>query len=351
MNGAPEAFSGQYIQLLNHVQSITPGHSAEHQACLRYLTGWAGRLGRSSSLPLNCSIMKRSRRIQLIVAGLAVVLLHATGLTAMPNEQLTEVQTTQSASEVQATLPGSKVQTESAEAPSSARFIESGEFHSVLPEVEGEPHQVRAFYMDETAVTNSQYREFLEANPEWSPEEITPLYAENGYLRHWSSATQSPDPDTEHQPVTRVSWFAANAYCGWNGGRLPTLNEWEYAAQAMDFGSAAEADAFSSELIGWYSSVDALEAEEVGTSGVENRYGVKDLFGLVMEWVEDFKPPMASGISLDCGTIGRMSGDPSIYTYAMSIRYITRMSFRPTSTTGMIGFRCAYDAPATYTAR
>jgi formylglycine-generating enzyme len=230
-----------------------------------------------------------------------------------------------------------------AQARQDAVTIPEGSFHSVLPEVEGEPIRVKPFQLDRTAVTNHDFLQFLKENPNWRRSEIAPIYAGSDYLRHWSGDLTVGDGRELNKPVTRVSWFAANAYCGWAGGRLPTLNEWEYAAQANDFESAAEADRFSSNLIGWYSAVDAVRTEPVGSTGIENRYGVQDLYGLIMEWVEDYNPPVADGISLDCGTIGRMKGDSTIYSYAMSIRYITRMSFRPVSTTGMLGFRCAYD--------
>ncbi len=221
--------------------------------------------------------------------------------------------------------------------------IPEGSFHSVLPEIVGEPHQVEAFKLDKTAVTNREFLEFLKENPEWQRSSISPLFAGSDYLRHWESNLNPGDSEALTRPVTRVSWYAANAYCGWSGGRLPSLNEWEYAAQAMDFNSDLEANRFSSDLIGWYSAVDTKNKSEVGSTGIENRYGVKDLFGLIMEWVEDFNPPIADQISLDCGTVGRMQGDATVYSYAMSIRYITRMSFKPTSSTGMLGFRCAYD--------
>jgi formylglycine-generating enzyme required for sulfatase activity len=229
-------------------------------------------------------------------------------------------------------------------AQSTGIEIPGGSFHSVLPEVVGEPHQVDTFLLDETAVTNRDFRQFLMKNPRWTPTEIPTLYAGNRYLKHWSSDADYGDEMKADLPVTRVSWYAANGYCGWKGGRLPTLNEWEYAAQLMDFNSSEEANMFSSELIGWYSAVDANQTKPVGSTGIVNRHGVKDLFGLVMEWVEDFKPPVADDLSLDCGTIGRMQGTNSMYGYAMSIRYITRMSFKATSSTGMLGFRCAYDA-------
>jgi len=224
--------------------------------------------------------------------------------------------------------------------------IPEGSFHSVLPEVVGEPHRVEEFRMDETAVTNGEFLEFLKENPEWQRSSISLLFAGNDYLRHWKDDMNPGNENELNRPVTRVSWFAANAYCGWNGGRLPSLNEWEYAAQAMDFDSNLEANRFSSDLIGWYSAVDTKIRSDVGSTGIENRYGVKDLFGLIMEWVEDFNPPIADELSLDCGTVGRMQGDATVYSYAMSIRYITRMSFKPTSSTGMLGFRCAYDLNA-----
>lgn len=223
--------------------------------------------------------------------------------------------------------------------------IPEGSFHSVLPEVEGEPISVESFSMDQTAVTNQDFLEFLHENQEWRRSQISTLFAGSDYLRHWDGDLNYGDENLYNKPAVRVSWFAANAYCGWKGGRLPTTNEWEYSAQTMDFDTPAEADRFSSELIGWYSSVDANRTKEVGSTGIENRYGVKDQFGLVMEWTEDFKPPVGNDISLDCGTVGRMKGDATTYSYAMSIRYITRMSFSATSTTGMIGFRCAYDEP------
>lgn len=223
-------------------------------------------------------------------------------------------------------------------------LIPSGSFHSILPEVKGEPISVDSFYMDKTAVTNEDFLAFIQENENWQREKVPAVFTAQNYLRHWQgNLNPGLEEIGENRPVTHVSWFAANAYCSSIGGRLPTLNEWEYSAQLMDFESIQEMNRFSTELIGWYSSVDTKNIKAVGSTGIQNSYGVQDQFGLIMEWVEDYKPIIADELSLDCGTVGRLQQLGNIYSYAASIRYITRMSFNPKTTTGMVGFRCAYD--------
>lgn len=231
------------------------------------------------------------------------------------------------------------------QAQQSVAHIPGGEFHSVLPEVEGEPVSVNDFYLHRTAVTNAEFSEFLKENPRWTRSQIPAIFTRDGYLRHWESDLEPGPENPGEAPVTRVSWFAANAYCGAAGGRLPTLNEWEYSAQLMDFDDPSEMNAFANDLMGWYSAVNTDNVNAVGSTGIENEFGVKDQFGLIMEWVEDFEPPVGSDISLDCGTVGRMQQLGSVYSYAASVRYITRMSFNAKTVTGMVGFRCAYNSP------
>jgi len=226
-------------------------------------------------------------------------------------------------------------------------WIPEGSYHSIFPEEEGEPVTVESFMLDVLPVTNEEYLKFLKENPKWRKSRIPQVFADPDYLRHWQSDLEpgSSVSSQADRPVTRISWFAGNAYCKAQGGRLPTLAEWEYAAMAMDFDSSQEWAELGSDLISWYSAVDASSPKPVGSSGIQNQYGVQDLHGLVLEWVEDFKPPVADNLSLDCGTAGRLQGDGSLYNYARMVRTLTRMSFKPQTTTAMIGFRCAYDEP------
>ncbi len=222
-------------------------------------------------------------------------------------------------------------------------LVPSGSFHSVMPEVKGEPVPVDSFYLDVTAVTNEMFAEFTEQNSSWQRGKVPSIFANSSYLKHWNG----PQPDYKkigkNRPITYVSWFAASAYCQWAGGRLPTLNEWEYSAQLMDFDSPEKAGRFAARLISWYSNADTKNIAPVASTGIVTHKGVKDQFGLIMEWVQDFKPPVADGLSLDCGTVGRMQQLGNAYSYAASIRYITRMSYRPTTAIATMGFRCAYN--------
>lgn len=79
--------------------------------------------------------------------------------------------------------------------------------------------------MDETLVTNAQFAEFLKASA------YRPEHPEN-FLKHWVAG--QPPAGKEDHPVVYVDLDDARAYARWAGKRLPTEEEWQYAAQGSD---------------------------------------------------------------------------------------------------------------------
>lgn len=87
------------------------------------------------------------------------------------------------------------------------------------------PVSLRPFALDRYPVTNDQYAAFLAATG-YRPDDG------HNFLRHWPGG-RPPDGQGDH-PVVWVSPRDAEAYARWIGGRLPTDEEWQWAAQGQD---------------------------------------------------------------------------------------------------------------------
>lgn len=227
--------------------------------------------------------------------------------------------------------------------------IGPGTFDSVLAPGAGvKQATVASFALDREPVTNAQFLDFVRASPQWQRDRVTRLYAEPTYLSHWAGPLTLGAKARPAQPVTQVSWYAARAYCEAQGARLPTWYEWEYAAAADETRTDARADpAWKERILGWYAQSSAGELPDVGTTPA-NVYGVRDLHGLVWEWVEDYTGLMVSGDSRNqgdadklrfCGA-GALSAE-NREEYAVLMRIALLSALEANYTTANLGFRCA----------
>jgi sulfatase modifying factor 1 len=236
------------------------------------------------------------------------------------------------------------------EGPKGMVWIPGGEFTMGTDdlqsyEYERPAHRVRVdgFWMDETEVTNQQFKEFIDATgyvttaertPDWNelkkqlppgtpmPDKkflvpgslifTPPLHAVSldDYSQWWKwkagvswKHPHGPESDLEDQwnhPVIHVSYEDAFAYSKWIGKRLPTEAEWEFASRG---GKENERYGWGEELNpqgrimanifqGAFPVNDSGEDGFTGTSPVKsfppNAFGLYDIIGNCWEWTSDF---------------------------------------------------------------
>jgi formylglycine-generating enzyme required for sulfatase activity len=227
--------------------------------------------------------------------------------------------------------------------------VRGGRFHSILPTgTKRQDVTVAPYQMDHVPVTNARFLEFVRANPQWRRDRVARLFADEQYLRHWNGpVTLGRDADPQ-RPVTSVSWFSARAYCEAQGQRLPDWYEWEYAAAADEKQADARGNAvWRQQILDWYSRPSGGVLARVGASPA-NVYGIRDLHGLVWEWVEDFNALMVSGDSREQGDPDKLkfcgAGALALESrddYAIAMRLAMLSSLQARDTTANLGFRCA----------
>lgn len=203
------------------------------------------------------------------------------------------------------------------------------------------------FLLDEYAVTNQQYLDFVTGYPEWQKSKVKSLFADGNYLADWQGDLQLGENMNPNSPITNVSWFAAKAYCACQGKRMPSVDEWELAARASETKANAENDSLFNQLIIESYETPNTYSKTVGST-YKNFWGVYDMHGLVWEWTSDFNSVLISGESRQDGDAdrnlycaGAAISASNLRDYAAFMRYAFRGSVKADYNIKNLGFRCA----------
>jgi formylglycine-generating enzyme required for sulfatase activity len=237
-----------------------------------------------------------------------------------------------------------------ADAASQYRLVHGVSFRTALaPDGKRAQAQLESYYLRALPVTNAEFAQFLLTHQEWRRDQVPTVFADMQYLNHWPSP-QSPGSVQQDQPVTNISWFAAQAYCESEAARLPTWYEWEYAASADEHRADARDDAaWRNRILSWYGQASGT-LPKVGASAA-NVHGLKDMQGTIWEWVDDFAALMVSGdnrtqgdpeLARYCGAGALSANDRENYPVLMRMALLS--SLTAASTTRNLGFRCARSA-------
>lgn len=155
---------------------------------------------------------------------------------------------------------------------------------------------VSAFEADRYEVTISRFREFWTAGHPMP----SPVAYPNGTMlpmtgRMNSSAEMSSGTGclwgrdgNDDRPMNCVNWTTAQAFCVWDGGRLPTEAEWEFMARGTDGRAFPWGNDFDPTMACWSGgSPTPFEPCEIrGFS--DSPYGAHDVAGNVSEWTADY---------------------------------------------------------------
>ncbi len=181
--------------------------------------------------------------------------------------------------------------------------------------------------------------------------------AEDGLRLTFDGQAFSVIPEYANHPMTMVTWWGANAYCAFNGYRLPTEIEWEKAARGTElvherglpfpWGEHIERNNAN-----YYSSFDLFEKifgklgnttpvglyngktyDDYETLDSASPYGAYDMVGNVWRWMGDDYVDQHY----------RYMRGGSFYSYEVDLRVWKNNSAGPQHYGPSVGFRCARD--------
>ena len=210
---------------------------------------------------------------------------------------------------------------------------------------------IHAFYLDKEPVTNAEFarfvidRDYMPADPHRFLDDWIPAGPGETIGRTGRKIAKGD----ESRPVTWVSLEDARAYAAWAGKRLPHEWEWQYAAQGTDSRPYPWGKKENASLVPEpYTGRDRPIPEVVGNHpGAATPAGIQDLVGNVWQWTDEFADAHTRAAVVRGGSLYRPQGSSWYFPQALRLgqhgKYLLMAPGLDRS--GMIGFRCAADAP------
>jgi formylglycine-generating enzyme required for sulfatase activity len=244
------------------------------------------------------------------------------------------------------------------------------------------PATVTTFRLDTYEITVGRFRKFVAAyapdrmiagagkdpndpkdtgwDPAWSselPATREELESDVSWCDSRFTAWTHLPSGNENRPMNCIDWYEAFAFCIWDGGRLPTEAEWNYAAaggneqREYPWGDTTPGDDANLAVYGCYYSgtgtcTSISNTAAVGSAPKGNgRWGQADLAGSVWEWVRDWYgdyPLPCSNCIAETPGANRVARGGSFYDPMIYLSTTMRGNFsEPNLQTFDIGARCA----------
>jgi formylglycine-generating enzyme required for sulfatase activity len=199
---------------------------------------------------------------------------------------------------------------------------------------------VQPFCLDVTEVTVAAYTACVKSGL-CVPAPTTEDWRDIRQPNFWDRFCNGHRADRHNHPINCVDWWQSSIYCQAQDQRLPTEEEWEWAARGQAKGRKFPwGDAEPDVQLCWSSFADTGRPDKWGTCEVgsfpkgDAPGGIHDLAGGVWEWTSSTSMPGGQPRAIDRGGSWH-SGEP--YVRAASGEQVP-----PAERHSDVGFRCAF---------